>query len=161
MGAKSCRHLVKASGTILDLAAGNGRHARYFKGLSHPVVALDRDVSGLQRLDAEIIAADLENGSPWPLGTRAFDGIVVTNAASSAVSAPGPAPWRRRRLSTRPSASATSASASRATPTSYSARRTARVRRRALQALAYACGEVAEPKRAITQRVVAKRLIGR
>ena len=27
----------------------------------------------------EIIAADLEDGSPWPLAAREFDGIVVTN----------------------------------------------------------------------------------
>jgi SAM-dependent methyltransferase len=28
---------------------------------------------------AEVIEADLEDGSPWPLGTRRFDGIVVAN----------------------------------------------------------------------------------
>src|SRR5215510_123610 len=74
--------LVKAGGRVLDLAAGNGRHARYFKGLGCTVVALDRDVSRLQDLagpNAEIIAADLEDGSPWPLGAEEFDGIVVTN----------------------------------------------------------------------------------
>jgi hypothetical protein len=67
----------------LDLAAGGGRHTRYFKGLGHPVTAVDRDVSGLADLagDAQItvIEADLEGGAPWPLGTRRYAGIVVTN----------------------------------------------------------------------------------
>ena len=74
--------LVAPGGRILDLAAGGGRHARYFKGLGYKITALDRDVSGLRDLadtGVEILAADLEDGSPWPLGTRAFDGIVVTN----------------------------------------------------------------------------------
>jgi SAM-dependent methyltransferase len=75
--------LVPNRGPVLDLAAGGGRHTRYFKGLGHPVVAVDRDVSGLADLagDAQIsvIQADLEGGAPWPLGTRRFAGIVVTN----------------------------------------------------------------------------------
>jgi SAM-dependent methyltransferase len=76
-------NLIPKSGPVLDLAAGGGRHARYFKGLGHAVVAVDRDVSGLGDLagDAQIavIAADLEGGAPWPLGERRFAGIVVTN----------------------------------------------------------------------------------
>jgi SAM-dependent methyltransferase len=75
--------LVPAGGPVLDLAAGGGRHTQYFKGLGHPVTAVDRDVTGLGDLagDAqiEIIEADLEGGAPWPLGTRRFAGIVVTN----------------------------------------------------------------------------------
>jgi len=67
----------------LDLAAGSGRHTRYFKGLGHAVTAVDRDVSGLADLadDAQIsvIAADLEGGAPWPLENRQFAGIIVTN----------------------------------------------------------------------------------
>jgi SAM-dependent methyltransferase len=50
--------------------------------LGFRVVAVDVDVSGIDDLigDAlvEVIEADLERG-PWPLGHRAFDGIVVTN----------------------------------------------------------------------------------
>jgi SAM-dependent methyltransferase len=76
-------NLIPPSGLVLDIAAGNGRHTRYFKDLGHPVVAVDRDVSGLADLtgDAQIsfIAADLEGGHPWPLGERRFAGIVVTN----------------------------------------------------------------------------------
>ncbi|MDY0882479.1 class I SAM-dependent methyltransferase [Dongia soli] len=70
-------------GPVLDLAAGKGRHARYFKSLGYKVAALDRDVGGLADLAGdpriEIIAANLEDGSPWPLAGRRFAGIVVAN----------------------------------------------------------------------------------
>jgi len=76
-------HLVPKPGPVLDLAAGNGRHARYFKGLGYTVTAVDRDVSGLADLERDaqiaVIAADLEGDNPWPLGDRRFAGIVVTN----------------------------------------------------------------------------------
>jgi len=75
--------LIAAGGTILDVACGSGRHLRHFLALNHKVVGLDRDVSGLSDLQAnpkvEIVRADLEDGSPWPLPGRAFAGIVVTN----------------------------------------------------------------------------------
>src|SRR5204862_6685023 len=47
----------------------------------HGVVAIDRETSGLDGSAAsiEIVRADLEDGSPWPLGARRFGGIVVTN----------------------------------------------------------------------------------
>jgi SAM-dependent methyltransferase len=76
-------HLVPKPGPVLDLAAGGGRHTRYFKGLGRAVVAVDRDVSGLADLGGDdritVVAADLEDGRPWPLGDRRFAGIVVTN----------------------------------------------------------------------------------
>ena len=92
--------LIEKPGPVLDLAAGGGRHTRYFKGLGYAVMAVDRDISRLADLigapDMEIIAADLEDGSPWPLAGRAFGGIVVTNylfrpilAAIAAALAPG------------------------------------------------------------------------
>lgn len=75
--------LIPKPGPVLDLAAGSGRHTRYFKGLGYSVAALDRDVSRLADLagDAQItvIEADLEGGNPWPLGDRRFAGIVVAN----------------------------------------------------------------------------------
>ena len=43
--------LVPAGVRVLDLAAGNGRHARFFAGRGHPVTAVDRDVSGLAATD--------------------------------------------------------------------------------------------------------------
>ena len=71
------------AGPVLDLAAGGGRHSRLFLSLGHPVTAVDRDLAGLAGLagepDFEAIAADLEDGSPWPLGLRRFAGVIVTN----------------------------------------------------------------------------------
>jgi len=72
--------LVPKPGPVLDLAAGGGRHSRFFLDQGYRVTALDRDVSRLGDLSgAEVIAADLEDGSPWPLGDRRFAGIVVAN----------------------------------------------------------------------------------
>jgi SAM-dependent methyltransferase len=75
--------LVRAKGEVLDLACGSGRHARHFLGLKHNVVCVDRDVSGVEDLRThpvvEIVQADLEDGSPWPLSSRRFAGVVVTN----------------------------------------------------------------------------------
>src|SRR5262249_21922290 len=72
--------LVPGGTPVLDVAAGGGRHSRLFLARGHPVVAVDRDVRELaagERL--EVVRADLEDGSPWPLGDRRFGGIVVTN----------------------------------------------------------------------------------
>ena len=74
---------IRAGGTVLDLACGAGRHTRFFLDQGHPVVAVDRDLSGLADLCAsaalERVEADLEGGGPWPLRARAFAGIVVAN----------------------------------------------------------------------------------
>ena len=74
--------LVSGNGAVLDLAAGSGRHAALFLRRGHKVVAVDRDtaaLAGLASPDLEIVTADLENGSPWPLPGRRFAGVVVTN----------------------------------------------------------------------------------
>lgn len=72
--------LVPASATVLDIAAGKGRHTRFFAARGHAVTALDRDVSGLVAANnIEVVAADLEDGSPWPLAGRKFGAVVVTN----------------------------------------------------------------------------------
>jgi len=72
--------LVPAGATVLDVVAGKGRHTRFFAERGHPVTAVDRDVSGLPIADGiEIIAADLEDGSPWPLAGRTFGAVIVTN----------------------------------------------------------------------------------
>lgn len=72
--------LVPAGGRVLDIACGGGRHSRLFLDRGHPVTALDRDIAqAAQAEGAECIEADLEDGSPWPLSERRFDGIVVTN----------------------------------------------------------------------------------
>ncbi|MDH5275277.1 MAG: class I SAM-dependent methyltransferase [Gammaproteobacteria bacterium] len=74
--------LIPAAGPVLDLACGDGRHARYFAGRGHPVTAVDIDTSGVADLvgqpGLQIIQADLETGE-WPFGTAAFAGIVITN----------------------------------------------------------------------------------
>jgi SAM-dependent methyltransferase len=156
--------LVPPGSKVLDVAAGGGRHARYFKSLGCEVTAIDRDISALQELAAagvEVLGADLEDGSPWPLGDRRFDGIVVTNylhrplfPALAAALAPGGVliyetfgignerfgkPSNPAFL-LRPGELLEFAAA------------------RGLHVLAYECGEVSEPKRAIIQRMVAKRL---
>ena len=75
--------LVPEPGRVLDLACGGGRHGRLFLQRGHPVTLLDRDVDEIADLSAEagveIIAADLEDGSPWPLAGRSFAAIVITN----------------------------------------------------------------------------------
>ncbi|WP_207460234.1 class I SAM-dependent methyltransferase [Azospirillum sp. SYSU D00513] len=75
--------LVPSGGTVLDLACGAGRHLRHFAARGFPVVGLDRDLRGVEDLrgrnGVELVEADLENGSPWPLAGRRFAGIVVTN----------------------------------------------------------------------------------
>jgi SAM-dependent methyltransferase len=79
--------LAPEGGVVLDVAAGAGRHARLFLARGHPVVAVDRDTERLARSFAdqpglEIVTADLEDGSPWPLDGRRFAGVVVTNYLS-------------------------------------------------------------------------------
>jgi SAM-dependent methyltransferase len=72
--------LVPAGVPVLDIAAGKGRHTHFFADRGHRVTAIDRDVSALAATDkVEIIAADLEDGSPWPLADRKFGAVVVTN----------------------------------------------------------------------------------
>ena len=75
--------LVPVEAPVLDLAAGGGRHSRLFLDRGHPVTAVDRDVRELSGLAAgrplEVIEANLEDGSPWPLADRIFGGVIVTN----------------------------------------------------------------------------------
>ncbi len=81
--------LLPDGGSVLDLAAGTGRHSAWFLERGHHVTAVDRWISGLEQLKSamfavarsrfEVIEADLEDGSPWPLGERRFDAVVVVN----------------------------------------------------------------------------------
>jgi SAM-dependent methyltransferase len=72
--------LLPAQSTVLDVAAGGGRHTYFFAGRGHRVTAVDRDVSALlPGRNIEIMQADLEDGRPWPLGARRFGAVVVTN----------------------------------------------------------------------------------
>jgi SAM-dependent methyltransferase len=73
---------VPAGGQVLDLACGNGRHARYFAARGCPVDAVDRDPAALAGLagipGVTTRCTDLESGS-WPYEGQQFAGIVVTN----------------------------------------------------------------------------------
>jgi SAM-dependent methyltransferase len=68
---------------VLDLACGSGRHTRLFLERGHPVTAVDVDLSRLEDLRGhpalDLIQADLEDGTPWPLPGRRFGVVVVTN----------------------------------------------------------------------------------
>jgi len=72
--------LISPEATVLDVAAGRGRHSRYLAARGHAVTALDRDISALADApEIESIRADLEDGSPWPLSGRTFGAVIVTN----------------------------------------------------------------------------------
>lgn len=75
--------LIKKGGTMLDVAAGGGRHARFFADQGHHVTVVDRNVEPLKAIGdthgCEVIEADLEDGSPWPLKGRTFDAVIVCN----------------------------------------------------------------------------------
>lgn len=79
-----CRfaRLIVADGVVLDVACGQGRHARYLAGLGYRVDAVDRDGAALAALAGVAgVAArcvDLE-AAAWPYGRGRYDGIVVTN----------------------------------------------------------------------------------
>ncbi len=74
--------LVSPGSTLLDVACGSGRHARYFAARGALVTAVDRDAEALAVLagsgQIEAVVADLE-GAAWPFAGRQFDAIVVTN----------------------------------------------------------------------------------
>lgn len=74
--------LIAAGGTVLDLACGYGRHARFLEDSGWRVVAVDRDAQALAglvgRAGIRVLQADIENGD-WPCGAQRFAGIVVVN----------------------------------------------------------------------------------
>ena len=73
-------HLIAPRGSVLDVAAGSGRHTQWLAARGHVVTAVDRDAVAMTPLSgiAEVVVADLEN-APWPLPGRRFQAIVVTN----------------------------------------------------------------------------------
>ncbi len=75
--------LVAAGGRVLDLACGRGRHTRLARALGHPVLALDRDVSGLADLRGDPLVAcracDWETEDTPPFAGDYFAGIIVTH----------------------------------------------------------------------------------
>lgn len=74
--------LVAPNARVLDVAAGRGRHARFFAARGAHVTAVDTDANALAVLDrvpgVTTHVADLEGG-PWPFADAAFDAVVVAN----------------------------------------------------------------------------------
>ncbi len=74
--------LVPSGARVLDLACGQGRHARWFADRGASVLAVDRDAAALAALagcaGATTRVLDLETGD-WPLAGETFDAIVVVN----------------------------------------------------------------------------------
>jgi len=68
---------------ILDVACGSGRHLRLALAYGYAVTGIDRDLSGVADLTGrsavELVAADLEDGRPFPFRGRIFAGVIVTN----------------------------------------------------------------------------------
>ena len=64
-------------GPVLDVASGQGRHARFFAGKGLEAVAVDREPQVLEGI--KFVAADLEGGDAWPFRGQRFGAIVVTN----------------------------------------------------------------------------------
>jgi SAM-dependent methyltransferase len=76
-------HLVAPGGRVLDVACGQGRHARWFHALHHPLALVDRSQAAIDSIAiapaaCEAVVADIENG-PWPFPDRQFAAVVVTN----------------------------------------------------------------------------------
>ena len=76
-------HLVRPGGTVLDVACGRGRHARWFYERNHLLVLVDRSPEAIESIAlpapaCQTVVADIENG-PWPFVGRQFDALVVTN----------------------------------------------------------------------------------
>ena len=76
-------HLVKPQGSVLDVACGRGRHAKWFYERNHAVALVDRAQDAIDSIAihddrCEMVVADIENG-PWPFTGRQFDAVVVTN----------------------------------------------------------------------------------
>ena len=73
---------VVADSQVLDVASGDGRHARLFAARGCAVVAVDRDAALMRALSdtprIEAVTADIENGA-WPFADAQFDAVVVTN----------------------------------------------------------------------------------
>ena len=74
--------LIMPSANVLDVACGQGRHARFFAERGARVIAVDRDVTALQSLAATPGAIaetrDLE-ADAWPYAPLSFNAVIVCN----------------------------------------------------------------------------------
>ncbi len=75
--------LIPKIGQVLDLACGSGRHTRFLLAAGLNVLAIDKSTTGLSDISGqenlEIITADLEDGSAFPLKGRQFSAIIIVN----------------------------------------------------------------------------------
>ncbi len=71
---------VRPGATVLDFAAGGGRHVRAALARGARVLAADRDAAALAGLPSsvETVVCDLER-EPWPFADRRFDVVIMTN----------------------------------------------------------------------------------
>ncbi len=72
--------LLPKGASVLDFAAGSGRHAREALQRGMNVTAIDRDAAALAGVATGVraVQADLEAG-PWPFEGQCFDAVIVTN----------------------------------------------------------------------------------
>ena len=80
---------IRPGGSVLDVAAGSGRHAKLLARMGFEVEAVDRDLSAFVDAPPNIVLleADIESGS-WPYEGWTFDGIVVTTTRTGRPAAP-------------------------------------------------------------------------
>ena len=73
-------HLLGPQASVLDVACGGGRHLAWFAARGHPVCGVDSDTAAAAENvpQAELIQADIES-APWPLNNRQFGAVVVCN----------------------------------------------------------------------------------
>ncbi len=72
---------IPKGGLVLDLACGAGRHTAMLAYMGYTVLAVDQDISAIQKLQNSSIQVrqlDLE-AAVWPLEGQEFAGIVVSN----------------------------------------------------------------------------------
>ncbi|OYV38207.1 MAG: SAM-dependent methyltransferase [Thiomonas sp. 20-64-5] len=72
--------LLRAGGSVLDVACGSGRHVRWLQQRGFSLFAVDRNAEALAGLRdiAQVRVADLECGL-WPYAHQTFDAVIVTN----------------------------------------------------------------------------------
>ncbi|HEU0204818.1 MAG TPA: class I SAM-dependent methyltransferase [Burkholderiaceae bacterium] len=74
--------LIHSGARVLDVACGNGRHAKFFAARGCEVDAVDREAACAEALAGapriRFLCVDIENG-PWPYAGQTFDAVIVTN----------------------------------------------------------------------------------
>lgn len=72
---------IPKTGTVLDLACGGGRHSFLLAGMGYSVLAVDQNISEIQKTTNPFICSKVLNleEEVLPLKDDKFSGIVVTN----------------------------------------------------------------------------------